>query len=118
MTTDSIPIDLVTPLAERRSSVRKPLALRISLYYDRLGLVSCRTRDLSLEGMLLDTGRIRLTSNARVEVVLTQLVEDFNDPIRVSADVSRVNESLAALAFRDLDIGTFRRLKAVLNQYP
>lgn len=118
MTMKSIPNDLVPPITERRSSVRKQLALRISLYYDRLGLISCKTRDLSLEGALLDTGGIRLTGDARVEIVITDLMLDFADPIRVSADVSRVNESLAALTFRNLEIGAFRRLKAILSRHP
>ena len=78
MTMKSIPNDLVPPITERRSSVRKQLALRISLYYDRLGLISCKTRDLSLEGALLDTGGIRLTGDARVEIVITDLMLDFD----------------------------------------
>jgi hypothetical protein len=68
--------------------------------------------------MLLDTGQIRLTGSARVEVVLTDRVENFSNPLRISASVSRVNESLAALAFRNLDISTFRRLKDLLNKHP
>ena len=99
---------------ERRLSRRKPTALRVSLYYDRLGLLSCKTKNISIEGMLLDTGRVRLSQHANVEVVLTDLVEDYSDPIRVFAKVSRVDESLAALTFRNLEIGTFRRLKTLI----
>lgn len=100
---------------ERRSSIRKPMSLRVSLYYDRLGLLSCTTRNLSVEGMLVDTGRMRLTRDARVEVVVTHLVEDYNDPIRLMANVARVNDNHAALVFRNLEIDTFRRLKSLLH---
>jgi hypothetical protein len=100
---------------ERRASVRQIVALRVSLYYDRLGLISCKTRDISIEGMLLDTGRVRLSNNTQVEVVLTDRTQDYGDPIRVQARVSRVRESLAALIFQDLEISAFQRLKTLLN---
>ena len=118
MTTERIPKDLVAKFSERRASTRRLMALRISLYYDRLGLVTCKTRDLSLEGMLLDTGGIRLTSNAQVEVVLPDAAKSFSDPIRIRASVKRVSEGLAALVFRNLDIGTCRKLRVLLNQNP
>jgi hypothetical protein len=100
---------------ERRASARQVLALRVSVYYDRLGLLSCKTRDISIEGMLLDTGRVRLSNNTHVEVVLTDRTRHYSDPIRVQARVSRVQESLAALTFQDLEISTFRRLKLLLT---
>ena len=100
---------------ERRASTRQILALRVSLYYDRLGLITCKTRDISIEGMLLDTGRVRLSDNTQVEVVLTDRTRDYSDPIRVQARVSRVHESLAALTFLELEISAFRRLKTLLS---
>lgn len=103
-----------TDFVERRASARHPVIIRVSLYYDRLGLIACKTRDLSIEGMLLDTGRVRLSKNTHVEVVMTDLTLNYNDPIRVQARVNRVHESLAALAFHNLEIGAFRRLKTLL----
>jgi len=100
---------------ERRASVRQLLALQVSLYYDRLGLLSCKTRDICIEGMLLDTGRVRLSNNTQVEVVLSDRSRDYSDPIRVQARVSRVQESLAALTFQNLEISAFRRLKILLS---
>jgi len=99
---------------ERRASTRQLLALRVSVYYDRLGLLSCKTRNISIEGMLLDTGRVRLSNNTRVEIVLSDRAQDHSDPIRVQARVSRVRESLAALTFHNLEINAFRRLKLLL----
>ena len=100
---------------ERRASTRHVVSLRVSLYYDRLGLLTCQTRDISIEGMLLDTGRVRLSNNTQVEVVLTDRAQDYSDPIRVQARVSRVHECLAALTFQDLEISAFRRLKSLLS---
>lgn len=103
---------------ERRSFPRKSMALRVSLYYDQLGLVSCKTRNLCLEGTLIDTGRVRLSRNTHVELVVTDLVEDYSDPIRLSALVCRVNESHAALTFRNFEVSTLRRLKTLLARRP
>jgi len=100
---------------ERRASVRRSVALPVSLYYDRLGLLSCKTRDISIEGMLLDTGRMRLSNNTQVEVVLPDRSEKRREPIRLQARVSRVRESLAALTFHDLEISAVRRLKSLLS---
>ncbi len=114
MTKDTLFTQNRTEPVERRSTLRTPMSLNVSLYYDRLGLLSCKTRDISIEGMLLDTGRMRLSRHAKVEVVLTDLVEDYSDPIRVFAKVNRVDESLAALTFKNLEIDTFRRLKSLI----
>jgi len=103
---------------ERRTYPRKSVALRVSLYYDRLGLVTCKTRNLGLEGALLDTGRIRLSRNASVELVVTDLAENYNDPIRLSALVCRVDDCHAALTFRDFEVSTLRRLKSLLAEHP
>lgn len=104
----------IDELVERRASRRKSVALKVSLYYDGLGLLTCKTRDICIEGMLLDTGRVRISHSAHVEVVLTNLAEHYSDPIRVFARVNRVDESLAALTFQNLDIGTFRRLRKLI----
>jgi len=103
---------------ERRSHPRRSMALRVSLYYDRLGLVSCKTRNLGLEGALIDTGRVRLSRNADVELVVTDLLGNYADPIRLSALVCRVDECHAALTFRDFEVSTLRRLKILLAQHP
>jgi len=100
---------------ERRASRRRTAALKVSLYYDRLGLLTCKTRNISIEGLLLDTGRVRLSQSAQVEVVLTDPADNYRDPIRVFARVNRVNESMAALAFHDLEIEAFRRLKTLVS---
>lgn len=103
---------------ERRSYPRKLMVLRASLYYDRLGLLSCKTRNLGLEGALIDTGRVRLSRNADVELVVTDLIGNYTDPIRLSALVCRVDECHAALTFRDFEVSTLRRLKILLAQHP
>lgn len=101
-------------LPDRRLTPRRPLALRVSLYYDRLGLVTCKTRNLGLQGVLLDTGRVSLNSGARVELVITDTAAGQGDSIRILANVCRATDSLAALNFFNLEVGSYRRLKTML----
>lgn len=100
--------------SERRLSPRRPLALRVSLYYDGLGLISCKTRDLGFQGALLDTGRVSLNSGARVELVMSDASAHHDDPIKIQASVCRVNNNFAALNFLNLEVSSYRRLKNIL----
>lgn len=50
---------------DRRWCARKMIELNVALYYDRLGLLPCKTLDMSMEGMFVYTGRITLPSTAK-----------------------------------------------------
>jgi hypothetical protein len=57
-------------MMERRWNARKAINLDIALYYNGLGMLRCMARDISLEGMFVETGSvIMLPHNAPVEVV-------------------------------------------------
>lgn len=100
---------------DRRLSPRRPLALRVSLYYDRLGLISCKIRNLGFKGALLDTGRVSLNSGANVELVMSD-ASHHEDPIKIRANVCRVNNNFAALNFFNLEVSSYRRLKKMLTR--
>ncbi len=53
---------------EHRWSERKPLNLEVTLNYPPIGLIDGKTRDVSLEGMFVDTGGVPLPQHAEVEV--------------------------------------------------
>jgi len=58
---------------EHRYSIRKALVLDIELNHLRLGRVRCRTRDVGMGGMLVDTGSFWLPVNSIVKVALRLL---------------------------------------------
>ena len=55
---------------ERRLGPRRRLSLEVMLEHSRLGLRRYQTRDVSLDGVFIETSDIRLRRNALVDLVL------------------------------------------------
>lgn len=53
---------------EHRWSERKPIEMDVALYYAPLGTITGKTRDVSLEGMYVQTTGIDLPVHAELEV--------------------------------------------------
>jgi len=100
---------------DRRWSVRKPIALNVAIYYDRLGLLPCKTLDMSMDGMFIDTGRISLSTNAKVDAVLTSHDGTVGQQLRLPAKIVRVNSEGAGLRFHSFDSDTYYFLREVLS---
>ncbi len=101
--------------SERRWSSRKPVSLNVAIYYDRLGLLPCRTRDISVEGMFVHTGQITLTQGATVDAVLTGHNGHTGLQLRLPAKIVRVNTDGVGLRFHDFDTDTYHFLREVLD---
>ncbi len=88
---------------EQRCSMRKLLTLDTVLSCPGLGLVSGKSRDIGLEGMYVETGRIQVPSNSTINVSLI-----FNSPdrkhVQVDASVMRCDEMGVGLQFSRLDL--------------
>ena len=52
---------------ERRWNQRLPVAMNIIIYYSGLGLIQGKTKNLSLDGAYIDTGRISLHQGGELE---------------------------------------------------
>lgn len=55
-------------MREQRWSQRKPLHMPVRLHYDPVGDIEGTTRDISLEGMFVETGGIRIPPKSQIEV--------------------------------------------------
>jgi len=55
-------------MREQRWSQRKPLQMPVRLHYEPVGDIEGATRDISLEGMFVETGGIRIPPKAQIEV--------------------------------------------------
>lgn len=103
-------------MMERRWNMRSPIRLDVALVYDGLGIVRCRTRDLSLAGLFLETGAITLPHHAAFDVML----DDGAAPrkmFRLPALVVRVTREGVGAMFRDLDNRAADHLKTLLIDY-
>ena len=54
---------------EHRWSERKPVTMDVTLHYDPVGQISGKTRDISLEGMYVETEGVTIPSRAEVKVL-------------------------------------------------
>lgn len=100
--------------SERRSSIRKPVSLEVAVYYNGLGILRCLTRNLSLHGMLLDTGAMVIPQNAAVDLTLIHRIAGITRLQRIPATVIRVEDSGAGLIFHDLSLEAYGTVYSML----
>lgn len=74
------------------------------------GLVKCKLRDISLEGAFVETGAVRLSKNAEVDLVLKVRSGKKIEHCQIPARVARVTKDGAALIFDKLEEQVYRTL--------
>lgn len=101
---------------DRRLGPRKQIALEVMVKHKRLGLQSCQTRDISLDGAYVETGDLVLRKNAKVDLVLMIPAKRKAKHHRIQAKVADVQKRGATFIFRKLDERTYSALVDLL--YP
>jgi hypothetical protein len=100
---------------EHRWSERKPIAMEVHLYHPSAGEVMARTRDVSLEGMFVETNATDLPVNTELEVAFTTFGKNGPEQHRVSAYVVHRNEAGVGLMLRHVEYSNFHALRYMLN---
>jgi|GEM_PF-3165173 len=83
-----------------RSSYRRAFSASVVINYPALGFICGRARDLSMEGLFVETGRIAIPGRAYVEVHFTAEVDGQPVPHNLGAEVIRAERGGVALKFR------------------
>ena len=100
---------------EHRWAERKDVELDVVLNYRGLGLVQGRTRNISMGGMFVETGCIRLPVDALLETsFLLTRENDFRRSCETQAMVVHSDELGAGLMFNELDEGFCEILKQLM----
>ncbi len=86
----------------------------VAIYYDGLGIIRCRTQNVSLNGMFVETGVVGLPYGATVDLALINSNSNFSNQCRVPADIVRVDEDGTALEFRELSLSSYSRIYKLL----
>jgi hypothetical protein len=104
-------------MMERRWHARAPIELDVAIYYDGLGMLRCRTRDISLEGMFINTGAIALPYHVPVDIVIPGSADGSpgGGMHRLPAFVVRVANEGVGTMFRNVDIRAYRALERLLR---
>lgn len=100
---------------ERRWNQRLPVAINIIIYYSGLGLIQGKTKNLSLDGAFIETGRISLHQGNEIELILYD-PDDHTEQQRVQARIARLDERGAGLVFRDVPLAAYDLIRRALNR--
>ncbi|MCF6281964.1 MAG: PilZ domain-containing protein [Candidatus Polarisedimenticolaceae bacterium] len=84
---------------EHRFNQRKEMSLDVMINHQGLGLVNAQSTNISMGGMFIDTGRIRLPSNSAIKIFFTLDTECNNRTHDISAIVVRSTEHGVAIMF-------------------
>ena len=100
---------------DRRLGPRRWAQVSAMISHNRLGMVRCRLRDISLEGAFVETGKRILEQDDSVELVLKVRSGERSQHCRVPAKVARVSDEGAALVFDDPDEELYRTLFDIVH---
>jgi hypothetical protein len=99
---------------EHRCSRRRPIEISVAINYRDVMLVLGRTRDISLDGMFVNTGRQKLPRNALVRVSLR--IRDFGSWTgEAEAMVVHSDDDGLGLMFTAMDAHLEAELQAFLD---
>ena len=100
---------------DRRWNARVPCIINVALYYGGLGLLPCQTRNISLDGMFVETGRIMLSPESPVEVVFSRQVGKAIRQQRLCAQIMRTTSTGAGIMFNNIDMAAYQFLQKMIN---
>ena len=102
---------------EDRYNQRKALSLDIMLSVRDLGLMSGKTRNVSLGGMSVDIGRISLEKDRLVDIVFPVNCGDESRQCKARAVVAHSSLGDIGLMFSELDSNVTQMLRKLLFGY-
>ncbi len=84
---------------ENRFNQRKSISLDVMVDHQGVGLVNAQTINISMGGMYIDTGRIRLPSNSSIKIFFSLNIECNNQTHDISGIVVRSKEDGVGIMF-------------------
>lgn len=94
-------------IRERRGNVRVESNLDVALYYNSLVLLSCRARDISPDGVFVDTGGQSLPQNAKIDVRFDVNMDGHYQQHQLQAEVMHIEDQGVGLKFEHTDYSSF-----------
>ena len=88
---------------EKRWSMRKEIQLDVMLHHDRAGVIKCKTRDISLEGMFIETQSGTLPVDEQVHLDFILQNDNSNKLHHIRAKIVRTTDTGMGLMFREFN---------------
>lgn len=100
---------------EHRWSERKNIAMDVTLHYEPIGRIDGKTRDISLEGMFIETDGVVLPPRAEVTVSFLTSEQGTEKTHNVPAYVVHNRDAGMGLMLRHSDYRDFYALRHMLR---
>ena len=100
---------------ERRCSPRTPIALKVRLHHPAAGEINAVTRNVSIEGMFVETDATALSDKTELEVSFITSGDAGPRQHRVSAYVVHRNEAGIGLMLRHVAYSDFHAVRFLLE---
>ncbi|MEQ6342708.1 MAG: PilZ domain-containing protein [Gammaproteobacteria bacterium] len=100
---------------ERRWTARAPIYLDVGLFFHGQEISVCKTRDIGLGGVFLESAQPLLPKEAQVELIFMLGSGEQRIKHKIRAKVARLTEEGMGLVFRDFDATAFRSLQEVMR---
>jgi len=100
---------------EHRWSERKPINMDVTLYYEPIGRVHGKTRNISLEGMFIETHGTYLPPKAELEVSFVTHEGNRERAHKVPAYVVHGGDKGIGIMLRHVGYNDFHALRYMLN---
>lgn len=97
---------------EHRLSPRKPMDLSVVLYYKGIGMLRCRAKDVSADGLYLDTEQQALRLHTPVEVAIATREAAGISVSILPAMVVRVERNGVGLMFKETNHRIYEAMQA------
>jgi hypothetical protein len=103
---------------EHRCNARRPVSLDAVVGSRALGRITCRVRNISLGGVLVEIPRLKPAVNSIVELSFAVPLDEANQCCRVVAIVVHHTERRVGLMFEELGPETRRAVKCLTESAP
>jgi hypothetical protein len=101
---------------EHRQNIRREVDFKVALRYRGRIFSDCRARNISLGGMLIDTGSNRLPKNALIEIELSLDINRQAERRRILASVVHANDDgIGVMFIEDLQLYPFPDLDGLIQ---
>ena len=88
---------------EKRWSTRKEIQLDVVLHHDGAGVIKCKTRDISLEGMFIETENSIFPIDEQVDLDFILQNDNSNKLHHIRAKVVRTTNAGMGVIFREFN---------------
>jgi len=102
-------------MKEQRWSQRKPMQMPVRLRYEPVGDIAGTTRDISLEGMYVETRGVRIPPKAQIEVYFTTEDAGGRTEHRLPAVAIHASSEGVGLMLHHVDYEDFYALRRLIT---